>query len=364
MSLLFDTGRLDNVRPAPTGGGIVVRARVGRTGIQNYGTVRRFRPESEVFAPDSLASFAGAAVTIEHPIDQEGHPRYVTADTWKADAVGTLNTPNTKPFLADDGESWLEADVIVNDAQAVAYIKEQVARGGCECSLGYRVKIDPTPGQHKGQAFDEVQREIRINHLALLPPDSARAGSGARLLFDSLKNPKESPMAQITIDGISYEVGSSQHIAVLDQKVTKLTADRTDLSSKLASTETALAKSDAKIADLEKSAKAVDVDKLVSDAIALRSKASAVLAKDYSYAGKSVRQIQVDSLKAVGFDVPADKSDAYVEASFDARVCEDYNREQDSTKSKDKPVVDARAARNAEYAKRQGGWKDSDYNFS
>jgi len=45
---------------------------IARTGVQMYtdadGSVRReYRPETEVASPESLASFAGKAITLEHP---------------------------------------------------------------------------------------------------------------------------------------------------------------------------------------------------------------------------------------------------------------------------------------------------------
>ena len=47
-------------------------ATIARTGVQHYtaadGSIRReYRPETEVASPESLASFAGKAITLEHP---------------------------------------------------------------------------------------------------------------------------------------------------------------------------------------------------------------------------------------------------------------------------------------------------------
>ena len=51
-----------------------------------------------------------------------------------------------------------------------------------ELSLGYNLTLDETPGEWNGQHYDAIQRDIRINHLAL--GREARAGEQARLNID------------------------------------------------------------------------------------------------------------------------------------------------------------------------------------
>src|SRR5678816_1356476 len=70
-SLRFDVGVIGKLEKTPTGG-VRVPARVTRTGVFPYmradGSIQReYRPASEVFKADSLASLADAAVTVEHP---------------------------------------------------------------------------------------------------------------------------------------------------------------------------------------------------------------------------------------------------------------------------------------------------------
>ena len=52
-----------------------------------------------------------------------------------------------------------------------------------ELSLGYNLDLEETPGVWNGQQYDAIQRNIRINHLALV--QEARAGERARLNIDS-----------------------------------------------------------------------------------------------------------------------------------------------------------------------------------
>ena len=51
-----------------------------------------------------------------------------------------------------------------------------------ELSLGYNLTLEETPGVWNGQEYDAIQRDIRINHLALVR--EARAGDQARLNID------------------------------------------------------------------------------------------------------------------------------------------------------------------------------------
>ena len=52
-----------------------------------------------------------------------------------------------------------------------------------ELSLGYNLRLEETPGVWEGQPYDAIQRDIVINHLALV--GQARAGEQARLNIDA-----------------------------------------------------------------------------------------------------------------------------------------------------------------------------------
>lgn len=57
-------------------------------------------------------------------------------------------------------------------------------REQCELSCAYRYRADMTPGEHDGQKFDGVMREIVFNHVALVP--EGRAGPDV-VVGDSLE---------------------------------------------------------------------------------------------------------------------------------------------------------------------------------
>ena len=139
------------------------------TGIFEYGnpdgTIRReLRLPDEVFAEDSLASYQAKPVIITHDAG------LVTKDNVSENEIGTILTKGYR-----DGDN-VRAKIVIHDTD------EMKASGLKELSLGYNLDLDETPGDWKGQHYDAVQRNIRINHLALVR--EARAGEKARLNID------------------------------------------------------------------------------------------------------------------------------------------------------------------------------------
>lgn len=152
-----------------------------RTGIYKYrradGSIQReLRPREEVMHPDSLASYASAPVTLEHPADEE-----VTAENVRRHEVGHVEGP-----ARADGDA-VATDTLIKDAKAIKAVKA----GKQELSPGYKIRIDETPGfapeyadaENPTGRYDAVQRDIRVNHLAIV--DRARGGSAMRLRMDA-----------------------------------------------------------------------------------------------------------------------------------------------------------------------------------
>ena len=157
-------------------GGLRIPSHVTRVGVFEYrltdGTTRReYRPPEEVFAAESLASYRDAAVCVGHPdIPIDGR-------TWSGVAVGHVSGD-----ASQDGR-YVLADVVVSDGETIAAVR---ARELVEVSCGYRADLDPTPGTSPdGEAYDGIQRNIRINHVGLGPRGWGRGGPEVRLLADS-----------------------------------------------------------------------------------------------------------------------------------------------------------------------------------
>lgn len=139
-----------------------------RVGIFEYknpdGSIRReLRLPEEVFAPESLASYKGKPVILTHEAGM------IDSDNVQQEQIGTILSEGTQ----DDDN--VRAQIIIHDARKLDY-------GLRELSLGYSLDLEEVPGEWQGQPYDVIQRNIRVNHLALV--EKARAGDSARLNID------------------------------------------------------------------------------------------------------------------------------------------------------------------------------------
>src|SRR5690606_25499162 len=105
--------------------------------------------------------------------------------------------------IAPESGEYLGGTAVLQDESAV-----RMAQGGHlkEFSAGYLSLLDPTPGvvpagmPDAGKPYDVIQRRIRYNHVAFLPPGTGRAGPEVAIRLDSRGNqigpltPKDDPM--------------------------------------------------------------------------------------------------------------------------------------------------------------------------
>ena len=150
-------------------GYLVDRPILTSTGIFEYtnpdGSVRReLRLPDEVFKSESLKSYKGKPIIITH------RAGLITKDNVHDNAVGTILSEGYR------SGNDVRAEIIIHDTD------EMKSAGLKELSLGYNLDLDETPGVWEGQPYDAIQRNIVINHLALVL--EARAGDQARLNID------------------------------------------------------------------------------------------------------------------------------------------------------------------------------------
>ena len=319
---------------------------IARTGVQMYtdsdGSIRReYRPETEVASPESLASFAGKAITLEHP------PVLLDSANTKDYQIGFSGTE----VVYDNG--FVRAVMTITDQDAI----ERIMRGDVkEVSAGYRVNYEANAGvTDSGENYDGIQKEISGNHIAVVR--RGRAGPQVKLHLDrldaadpSLITPLEEPSmtAKVNFDGAEFEVTESVALAItkeredakmsyedMKKKCDELQAAADSMKADMASMEEemkakqdsaegradALSEENAALkSDLE-AAKQVNVDSIVEERIALIDKARPSLDSAFDFAGKSVREIMEASIKAVRGDADLSvRSDDYVTAMFDTLV--------------------------------------------
>lgn len=144
---------------------------VTRCGIFEYadpdkdnGIRYELRTPGEVFAEKSLASYEGKPIIITHDAGE------IDKDNVHEEQIGTILSKGYR-----DGNK-VRCKIVIHNTDA---LKECGLR---ELSLGYSLTLDETPGVYHGQKYDGIQRDIEVNHLALV--GEARAGERARLNID------------------------------------------------------------------------------------------------------------------------------------------------------------------------------------
>ncbi|UQI33085.1 DUF2213 domain-containing protein [Pseudomonas bijieensis] len=319
-------------------GFLKVPGRVARTGIQEYlarelgldgdpnRIIRVYRPPEEVFAPDSLSTYDASDITNDHPKE------LVTALTYKGVAVGVVRGPG-RP----DGE-FVAADLIVKDQKTITDINA----GKCEISAGYTAIYDETPGvTEDGQAYDYIQREIRINHVAIV--DRARAGANARV-FDHNPGGNTMPVLITTDSGRSVDVADPANAQVVADSFDRLLKRATDAESKADKAQAAADTAAEKLAEAVKASS----DEAIQARVTAISNTHA-LARKVAGDGFTCDSLDVIEIKRAALAVAlpkrdwSDKSAGYVEAAFDAESekDEDEDDKDDEGKPKMKPSSDA-----------------------
>jgi len=320
-----------------------------RTGIFEYrqpnGSIRReYRPPEEVFHADSLASYKGKPITI-------GHPGLVTSKNAKLHTCGACL-----------GEGRADGNDVLGDL--MIYDTSAIDAGAKELSNGYTLDLDETPGEINGERYDAVQRNIRVNHIALVP--RGRAGN-ARLNLDAAdadttEEDTTMTMVKVRLDsGISYDAAPEVANA-FDASQKAVQAATADADKERARADAA----EAKLRDAEAAA-----DKIRQDA-ATAAKARLKLEDTANKVGAEFKQDATDTeirtavikkVRGDSFDLTG-KSEGYFEAAYDLAVA-DKDQRQDSVARQrheitppagGKPEVrqDARSARERMIARASG----------
>lgn len=289
-----------------------VPGRVARTGIQDYlaselqltdrkpnDIIKIYRPAEEVFNSDSLETYLGADVTVEHP------KQMVDASTYKNTSVGVVRSAGSQ-----DGD-FVVADLIVKDAKAI----EAVNSGKVQLSAGYTAEYDMTPGvTADGVAYDGIQHSIKINHVAIV--SRARAGAQARL-FD---HQGDKAMNKLTLDsGRTIEIEDGATVALIEDSMARLQKSVTDAKNEV---ETQQAVIDAQSQELEQLRTATSDEAITKRVAAVAStldSARKKVGQDFTCDSVNPVEIQRAALLVVNKDADyTGKSDDYIAGLFDA----------------------------------------------
>jgi hypothetical protein len=185
--------------------GMITRAGVFEYKRQDGTIIRELRPPEQVFRSDSLRSFSGMPLTLDHP-SQNLTPKTVGEHT-----VGTVSSPTRINDHVRADITILREDAI----KAVMNDRKNKLSCGYVCTVvdqaGTYVHSDGTE-----ERFDAVQMDILGNHVAIC--DNPRAGPSAEIRVDDafadISNPEkprgDSTMeVEITINGKTYRVSKT-----------------------------------------------------------------------------------------------------------------------------------------------------------
>jgi hypothetical protein len=281
--------------------------------------VRVLRTKDEVTAVDSMKTWPHAPITLGHPEE------FVTPENVRDLARGEVSTE------AEWIDGKMKLPLIIKDAEAISAVEEKKA---AELSAGYTCDIDKTGGMHATFGlYDAQQKNIRINHLALVP--AGRAGSECRI-GDGADTWGASP---ITVsDHKEDSMSDALKPVVLGDKAINVTADAAlaienytrDVNARIAKLEadhkSALETRDETIGTLRAQVKTLEdgqmtpdrLSKLVAERAALEN---AVRAFDASIKVEGVSDEDLRKqvvAKQMGDEAVKDASDAEIKGMFKA----------------------------------------------
>lgn len=297
--------------------------------------------EMEAKLPTELLSEGTVSSANSKPIT-DNHPD---------ELVTQVNARNyMKGFTATNAHvenDKLKVDMTITDKSLI----DEINKGKQELSIGFETEVVPKKGEYKGVAYDSVQRNIRINHVAVV--EQGRAGHSVRLLGDSAEmveqdahetKGKRMDTTKVRLDGADVTVAT-----VDADKIIKLDADNADKAKKIAELENqikekqkeldelkgkseeekknadeAQAKADAAEKELDSLKKEYSGDamqKAVNDRLNLVGKIKPYLGDSYDFNGKTDKQLKLDTITALDSSIDLkDKSDDYINAYFDAAL--------------------------------------------
>ena len=163
------------------------------------------RPEEELSSKETLESFKLVPIVDDHTM------------------LGTK--PGMQPaeekgvhgVIGDD--VYFKDGIIYGDLKIFSEsLKEEIENGKKELSMGYFCDYELADGEYDGEPYQAIQRNLRINHVALV--DEGRMGADVRVMdrqitFDSIKE----------IKSMTKEQKKSLGKSALDEDIEEITKD-------------------------------------------------------------------------------------------------------------------------------------------
>lgn len=173
MTTRYDTATIGKIeQDADTGFIHIKDVPIARVGVFPYrradGSIEmEAKLPSDLLADEAVASANNKAITDNHPSE------LVNADNFSQYGKGV-----TADNAHVDGDR-IRVDMTITDSDLI----HQIADGKEELSIGFVTEVVPQSGDYQGVKYDSMQRNIQINHVAVV--NRGRAGHSVRLTGDS-----------------------------------------------------------------------------------------------------------------------------------------------------------------------------------
>lgn len=332
----YDRSLINDYAETPEGY-LTVRVPITRPGVFPYqrtdGTVQmEAKLPDEIFSDLTIRSARSKPITDNHPNEP------VTLDNYNVYAKGMSHTDVQVEDLK------LYVSLTITDKALINKIHE----GKREISIGFMSDIVAETGAYNGQNYDYVQRNIEINHIAIV--EQGRAGSEVAIRSDSdawqidADEKGGTTLVKYKINGVEYDIDPKvkAHIESLaaststdedpeeeetePEKKEEPKKKKTDAADALQARCDMLTVSNHNLKSENERLKQSQVsqdalDKQVEERVALITSAKQYLGDSFDFVGKTDRAIKEAVVAAVMPSFKADdKSDEYVNVAFDMAV--------------------------------------------
>lgn len=311
-------------------GFLVVKATpIARPGVFPYmtrdGYSQQAKLPEDLFSTETIASANGKPITNDHPKEA------VTSENIKRYSVGM--TMNDAAIV----DNKLTVSMTITDSKAI----KDIQNGKHELSIGFVSDINPEQGQYDGQVYDHVQRNMVINHVAIVT--KGRAGSSVAINVDSADEPVsymldefqdtlnggQNKMDKIKVNGTVIDLTKPDAQAQIDKIIAELKKDNGTTNDAAFETIADLNKRVDTLTGERDSFKA-KIDQLTADAadfeatltekvkarVELEGEAKTILGDSADFNGTD-RDIKVQVIKAInGVEVADSMSDDYVDGAY------------------------------------------------
>lgn len=341
----------DSMLKKDSSGFLTVRAPITRAGVFPYRRVdgaiqMEAKLPEEVFREDTVLSARAKPVTDGHP------PVPVMANNIAQYGRGMSHMDSVVE------EERLKVTLTVTDEALIGRIESGVQT---EISIGFLSDIVAENGNYQGDTYEFVQRNMEINHIAIV--ERGRAGSTVAIRADSdawqidEQDEGGNNMPTYKIDGKDHEVPSEVK-SFLEAQAIKLDSAETKakgldaLQGRYDALDAQIKQKDKELEEVKKQQLSADqLDTKVQERVQLVETVKPFLGDSFDFNGKSERELKEAVITSVKADFKADGlSDDYINGFFDLTTAQAQANGFSSTGANSMLTGDA-AGSNAELEK-------------